>query len=141
SMHGLHHVFEHGIEEPARLLGITVGQQLHRALEVGEEHGDLLALTLERALRGKDLLGEVLGGVGRGRHEPDRNWGGCPCEPLPAFATKVIARRSRYAALWTRDAQLRSALWAKRGVSWRLPLTARTIHPSLSAARRSLTCP
>ena len=44
---GLHHALEHGIEELARLLGVAVGQQLHRALEVGEEHRDLLALALE----------------------------------------------------------------------------------------------
>ena len=61
---GLHHALEHGIEELARLLGIAVGEQLHRALEVGEEHGDLLALAFERGLRGEDLLGEVLRGVG-----------------------------------------------------------------------------
>ena len=47
--------------------GIAVGEQLHRALEIGEEHGDLLALAFEGALRGEDLLGEVLGGVGLGR--------------------------------------------------------------------------
>src|SRR5262249_33743677 len=40
--------------------GISVGEELHRALEVGEEHGDLLALALEGALGGEDLLGEVL---------------------------------------------------------------------------------
>ena len=45
---GLHHPLEHGVEELARLLGVAVGEQLHRALEVGEEHGDLLALALER---------------------------------------------------------------------------------------------
>ena len=49
AMHGLHHPLEHGIEELARLLGIAVGEQLHRALEVGEEHGDLLALAFEGA--------------------------------------------------------------------------------------------
>ena len=63
---GLHHPLEHGIEELPRLLGVAVGEQLHRALEVGEEHGDLLALALEGGLRGEDLLGEVLGGVGLG---------------------------------------------------------------------------
>ena len=62
-MDGLHHPLEHGIEELARLLGVPVGEQLHRALEVGEEHRDLLALALEGGLRGEDLLGEVLGGV------------------------------------------------------------------------------
>ena len=46
---GLHHALEDGIEELARLLGVAVGEQLHRALEVGEEDGDLLALALEGA--------------------------------------------------------------------------------------------
>ena len=46
----LHHPFEDRVEKLARLLRITVGEQLHRALQVGEEHGHLLALTLERAL-------------------------------------------------------------------------------------------
>ena len=67
---GLHHALEHGIEELARLLGIAVGEQLHRALEVGEEHRDLLALALEGGLGGEDLLGEVLRRVGLRRREP-----------------------------------------------------------------------
>jgi hypothetical protein len=65
-MHGLHHVLEHGIEEVARLFGVAIGEQLHRALEVGEQHGDLLALALEGALRSQDLLGEMARGIGRG---------------------------------------------------------------------------
>ena len=47
---GLHHQLEDRIENPAGLLRIAVGEQLHRALEVGEEHRDLLALAFERAL-------------------------------------------------------------------------------------------
>jgi hypothetical protein len=64
AVHGFHHPFQHWVEQLARLLGITVGEQLHRALEVGEEHRHLLALALESGLGGEDLLGEVLGGVG-----------------------------------------------------------------------------
>ena len=60
---GLHHALDHGIEELPGLLGIAVGEQLHRALQVGEEDGDLLALALQGSLGGEDLLGEVLGGV------------------------------------------------------------------------------
>ena len=63
-MDGLHHPLEHRVQELAGLLRIPVGQQLHRALEVGEEDRHLLTLALERRLRGQDLLGEVLGGVG-----------------------------------------------------------------------------
>jgi hypothetical protein len=42
---GLHHVFENGIEEPASLLWVAVGEKLHRALQVSKEDCDLLALT------------------------------------------------------------------------------------------------
>jgi hypothetical protein len=58
-MHGGHEVFEDRVEELARLLGITVGQQLHRALEIGEQHGHLLALAFEGAAGGEDFLGEI----------------------------------------------------------------------------------
>ena len=50
--------------------GVAIGEQFHRALEVGEENGHLLTLAFERALGGEDLLGEVLGGVGLRRCDP-----------------------------------------------------------------------
>jgi hypothetical protein len=65
-VNGLHHAFEDRIEQLARLLGVAVGKQFHRALEVGEEHGHLLALAFQRGLRGEDSLGEVLWRVGLG---------------------------------------------------------------------------
>ena len=46
-MDGLHHALEHGVEELPGLLGVAVGEQFHRALQVGEEHRHLLALALE----------------------------------------------------------------------------------------------
>jgi hypothetical protein len=60
---GLHHPLQHWVEDLACVLRIAVGEQRHRALEVGEEHGDLLPFAFERALRGEDLLGEVLGSI------------------------------------------------------------------------------
>ena len=62
-MDNVHHEREDGIENLARLLGIAIGEQLHRALEIGEEHRDLLALAFEGGLGGEDLLGEVFGSV------------------------------------------------------------------------------
>src|SRR3712207_8272206 len=44
--------------------GVAVGEQLHGALEVGEQHGHLLALALQRAAGGEDALGQMLGRVG-----------------------------------------------------------------------------
>jgi hypothetical protein len=52
-----HHMFEDGVEEFARLLGIAISEQLHGALEVREQHCDLLALAFESGLGGEDLLG------------------------------------------------------------------------------------
>ena len=87
---GLHHPFEDGVEDLARLLGVAVGEQLHRALEVGEEDRDLLALAFEGGLGGEDLLGEVLGGVRLGAGEAARWLGG---ERGAAGPTELLARR------------------------------------------------
>ena len=63
-VNGFDHAFHHAFQELARLLGIAVGDELHGALEVGEQHGDLLALALDRAPRNQNLFREVLWDVG-----------------------------------------------------------------------------
>jgi hypothetical protein len=60
AMHRFHHLIEHRVEQLARLLGVAVGQQLHRSLEIGEQHGDLLALAFDRGLGREDLVGKML---------------------------------------------------------------------------------
>ena len=75
AVHSLHHVLEHGIEEFARFLGITIGEQLHGALQIGEEHGDLLALAFEGRLGGEDPLGQVPRSVRPGSAEARRRAG------------------------------------------------------------------
>ena len=76
AMHGLHHAFQHGIEELPGLLRVTVGEEFHGALEVGKQHGDLLALAFEGAAGGENLLGEIGGGVGERRLRRCRRWRG-----------------------------------------------------------------
>ncbi len=91
---GLHHAFQDGVEKLASLLGIAVGEQLHRALEVGEEDRDLLTLAFQGCLRGKDLLGEVLRRIRlRGREL------GCRASPewRGALAAELILGRVRRA--------------------------------------------
>ena len=90
-MDGLHHPLEDGVEELPRLLGVAVGEQLHRALQVGEEDRDLLALALEGALRGENLLGEVLGGVGLGELESRAGSVPWPVSRLPALQAELGA--------------------------------------------------
>jgi hypothetical protein len=63
AVNGLHHSLEDRVEDLARFLRIAICEQLHRAFQIGEEDGHLLALAFKRALRGEDLLGEVLRGV------------------------------------------------------------------------------
>ena len=58
---------EDRVKELARLLGIAVGEQLHRALQVSEEDGHLLALTLDRLATAQDAAGEMTGRIGVGR--------------------------------------------------------------------------
>ena len=58
---GLHHPLEDRVEELARLLGVAVGEQLHRALEVGEEDRDLLALAFEGACEVRIFSARCLG--------------------------------------------------------------------------------
>jgi hypothetical protein len=96
-MDGLHHPLEHGIQELPGFFGITVGEELHGALEVGEEHRHLLALAFQRALRGEDSLGEVLGGVGLRR--PETRFGGLG-ERCRALSAELVARWVGRAARW-----------------------------------------
>ena len=48
AMHRRHHQLQHRVDDRARLLGIEVAHQLGRALDVGEQRGDRLALAVER---------------------------------------------------------------------------------------------
>jgi hypothetical protein len=67
AVHGGHHPLQHRVEELPRLLGVAVGQQLHRALQVGEQDGHLLAFAFQGSAGGEHLLGEVRGCVGEWR--------------------------------------------------------------------------
>ena len=71
--------------------GSSSQAEIHRALHVGEEDRDLLALAFERAARGEDLLGEMLRGVGAGIAVTVSASRGLR-ERLPAFAAKSFTR-------------------------------------------------
>ena len=101
AVHGLHHVLEDRIEELTRLLGITVREQLlGRSLHIREEHGDLLALALERTLRAEDPLDKVLGGVSvrRGESFSQRETGAASHTEMRLDRIVLLAPRTRHAA-------------------------------------------
>jgi hypothetical protein len=50
TMDRFHHVLKHWVKDLSSLLRIAVCEKLHRALEIGEQHGHLLTLAFERCL-------------------------------------------------------------------------------------------
>ena len=74
AMHRGHHTLQGGIDDAPRLLGVQVLQQRHGALDVGEQGGNGLALTVRVATRfqgrllGQDALGQVARRVGDGAY-------------------------------------------------------------------------
>ncbi len=64
TVHPVGEDLEEAVHDPIPLFWIDLLAELHRPLHVGEQHRHLLALALESAAGGEDLLGEVLRGVG-----------------------------------------------------------------------------
>src|SRR5262245_26050272 len=143
-MDRLHHSFEYRVEQTACLLGISVGEQFHRRLEVGEEDGDVLAFSFEGSLRGQDPLGKVPRRVGLGRGEATsaRLGGGAG-----AFRAELGGRRQRCAAAGTGAGEWAGALLAELGAGAILVLAPRTSHgeprliPPSESSRELLRCP
>ena len=134
---GLHHPLEHRVEELACFLGVAVGEQFHRALQIGEEHGDLFALALERGPRVEDPLGEVPRRVCfRRRRRPRRYAGG-----MGAFGAELCHRGKNTSAPRAFACKRCRALHAElRG--WRvIVLAARALHgvPPTRGSDRCMT--
>src|SRR5262249_36203520 len=129
---------EDRVEQLARLLGVPVGEELHGALEVGEQDRDLLALPFEGRLRGEDLLGEMPGGVGLRRREA--RLGGIS-DRGAALAAELVAGRVRRAAGGASRGERGAALAAELLPGWIRVLAARTRrhHEASGAARLALT--
>ena len=64
AMHRRHHKLQHRVDDRARLFGIEIAHQLGRALDIGEQRGDRLALALER-VAGRLLRRDTKIGSGR----------------------------------------------------------------------------
>ena len=110
-MDRLHHPLEHGVEQLAGLLGVTVGKQLHRTLQVGEEDCDLLALALEGTSGREDLLREVLGRIRfRGGVARWHDWLG---ERVGALRAELSGGGELRAAVRARTSQRPAALFAE----------------------------
>jgi hypothetical protein len=123
---GRRHALQHGIEESPGLFRITIGQQFHRALEVGKQHRDLLALAFQGAAGSQDLLGEIRRGVGQGCRGGRYGCGSSRCSSLsdPDQHFPVLIG-SEPLALDQFDAQVLQC----GGVELKLPLERAIGHP------------
>jgi hypothetical protein len=63
AMHNFRESGEAPVHDLMKRLGIEPFRQSAEPHDIGEEHGDLLALAFQRGLRRQDLLGEVFGGI------------------------------------------------------------------------------
>src|SRR5262249_55533823 len=123
----LHHALEHRIEKLASLLGITIGEKLHRPPEVGEEHGDLLAFPFQGRFGGEDSFGQLRRRVGSRRSELpfllDRTH-----YRLSTASAELLGVLIREAARLAHGAQRQTALTAKAAPLAILRLAPWTLH-------------
>ena len=129
---------EEALEQTVHRLRPQPRGQLRRIGDVAKQHGHLLALALQRALRGEDLLGEVSGRVALGRGEPRRlspggRGGGDDGERPTALLAKFVARGVLDAAVRTARRQARAALRTKLGVGRSVVAALRALHGSYPA--------
>jgi hypothetical protein len=127
----LHHALEHAVEQHAGVLGIAVGEELERALEVGEEDGHLLALAGQRRAGGQDLAGEVARrvGVGGGEARVGGSAGlGRAAERGAALLAEFVAGRIRRTARRAGGLQPAAALTAELRLGGVLVMAPRALH-------------
>src|SRR4030095_12896355 len=116
-----------------------MGQQLHRALQVGKEDGHPLALTFQSASRADDLLGQMSGRVGLRRREL-RPGGGCErCEGAPAAAAELLTAVVQEAARRARRVERQATVAAEAAALAILGPAPRALHVSSSYVART-TC-
>jgi len=120
-------------------VGIAVSEQLHGALEIGEEHSDELALAFEGTLGGEDLLSEMLGGIGVGRRKPAAFWVDARrgSQGLTALLAELMDGCVRGPALRAQSSEFRAALRTELSVRRSFLLAPRTFHAGHLSDRRT----
>jgi hypothetical protein len=132
AMHRLHHKLQHRIDDRARLFGIEIAHQFGRALDVGEQRGDGLALAI-RCRRSIQLFrlhpNFRRRGLYRVRwHDMNRS---SVRKRRTAIAAEFLTDRILGTAFRTTTAKRRAAVTAKL-------FTVRIFRAALSATHKSL---
>src|SRR5579884_4263686 len=110
TMHRFDHAVHHGMQYGPRILHVALDQDFHRSLNVGKEHGDLLALAFERRPSGQNLVDKMLRRVASRRRK--RRIIGYRLERMAALRAEFGGGGNLTAAIATDARQRRSATCA-----------------------------
>ncbi len=114
---------EEAVDDQVKFLRTQFRCQRARPHNVAEQHAHLLALTLDGAPHGQDLLADVPRGVAhRGRGGRRR------AHRVPAFGAEPGARRQHRAAGGARGSQLAAAMHAEACLAWVVVPAPRATH-------------
>jgi hypothetical protein len=163
AIHGVHHQLQRGVDDLACEVGVHAVEQRHRALDVGEQHGDDLALVgvlgQMRGMAEAETLGQVFGHTrqrcggrcsrrgrfglhrsarrigGRGRGDRRQSGGARrgSHQTRPALAAELARGCVRAPAAGADQLEPRAAFLAERGVGQVLTLALATAHGQLRA--------
>src|SRR5215216_2469693 len=136
----LNHAVEHRIEELLCSFRVAVRKDLHRVLDIGEQYGDLFALTLDGGPCAQDLIGQVLRSVTPGRDKaaivPKRLY------RMATFGTELGGCWQRASTAAASSRQRSCTLIAELRVNSVLVFAAWTFHseqvPSRTGYKRNL---
>src|SRR5262249_8235748 len=129
------HQLEGTSHESVHVLRIQPIGHRGESRHVDKEHGDLLALAFESALRSEDLLGEMLRGVGRWKGRTSRGWAG-GAYGLATLEAEPGARRQFRATRAAHQREAGSAAEAESGVRRGVLLALGTLHSQPPSSRR-----
>src|SRR5215510_9156112 len=134
AVHRLHQGAQGGAEELTPVFRLNTLDQLRGTLDIGKQHGDLLAFTFQVATRLQNLLSEVLGSVCLRSYEA-RRCSGSSLHRLPAFEAKLGARRQLGVTPGTHQHQTGAALQAKLRLRRIFLLTLEALHTETPLSR------
>ena len=90
AVHALGEDGEEAVEDRVPLFGIELLGQLHRALDVGEQYGDLLALAFEGTATAENLFRQMAGRIGAGTVDSRLSTVDSPIGEMPGGVGKGV---------------------------------------------------
>jgi hypothetical protein len=103
AVHRLHHGAQGRVQKLTRLFGVKTLDQLRGPLDVGKQHGDLLAFPFQVATGSEDLLGEMGRRIGLGGARPRFRGAGRSSQRSTTPSAELVPRLIRKSTRRTRE--------------------------------------